>query len=230
MIDRLELLTNGRETEACLYQNKIYFTNGLEVFFFDLKNPDQPKMAGKVDFNGFLPGCHNPDSRSFHQNGFSLSLPTLPGLKESERLEVAVKMMKSSDCFNFFDFDNNHIAKLDLTNNVLTIFQPRRSVEEVAFTPEGIRAPTPLEDLIRWSGQGSGNDIFSTFLRFKDHRVYALDNSGLTVYDFHNPKVPYRTGHFAAGQSHQFTTVAPLSDGRIILVGKSKLYILAPPQ
>ena len=200
-------------------KDKVFINLSGQVFVFDLGS------NGKLTLNSVTKRrvgiCGESGGRDSAGRTFaSMSLGLVPGegLSAQERLAVSVELT------GYRVMDSEGDIVVETNNDFLKVFRLKEVREDIAtLEMVGYRQPTALERLAGFSpGQVFLRDGFAYILN------KSADFGGLTVYDVSQPQQIRRVGHYAA-PNERLQVIAPLPDGNI-LVGGTKLHIVAPPK
>lgn len=211
----------------CEYKGRIYVQrlhsqpSECRIAVVDLSEPDAPRVAevlGDQPEPRFL--ILDPETEAKVPGPVPTRLLRIPGLSERDQLELTVRLALD---LAWLPMDFSGDLAVGITPEGLATRQVARIEGIYAYFREcGWRRATPLEKTTGVSNVLSGR------VRLRNGLAYNVDPDGLTVYDVRRPEAPRRISHYrASGQ--QFSDVLPLPDGRILL-GGSKLHLLAPPK
>ncbi|NLE61957.1 MAG: ABC transporter permease [Planctomycetes bacterium] len=223
VIHELDLSSYGDGSQICEYKGRIFFTcaeslgEAPRIVVIDVSRPDEPRVAEVVESPGRFGVRSKGDTHEADYEVNGVVLPRVEGLSGPERLELALRLTLPW-AYPPLAFSDGLLVAAD--GGGLSTFRLLGIEDDFAeFERVGRYRRTLLEKALMRQG----------------HRVvlngglaFALDQHGLTVYDVRRPEYPRRVGHYACWED-SFGDVAPLSDGRILL-GGSKLHVLAPPK
>jgi hypothetical protein len=223
VMDKIDLLPHIEDRRGscegmCMCKDKVFINLAGQVFVFDLGA--NGKLALK-DVNKRRVGvCGESGGRDSAGRTFatmSLGLVPAEGLSVQEQLAVSVELT------GYRVMDSEGDIVVETNNDFLKVFRLKEVREDIAtLEMVGYRSPTALERLAGFSpGQVFLRDGFAYILN------KSADFGGLTVYDIRGPQIR-RVGHYAV-PNERLQVIAPLPDGNI-LVGGTKLHIVAPPK
>jgi hypothetical protein len=223
VVDKLDILPYlGDKTglwEMYMLNSTIYANALDKLLIFDIGSDGKPLLR-KVVKEQF--GIRGRSARAIREqlrkSTLSMRLVPVEGLDTEERLKITVgltgylTMASEGDIVIRVDYDSP-----------LMVYRLKEVRDDVATLEMiGHHRPTPLERFV-------GPITMQVFVR--DGLAYVVDSGGLgglSVYDVRRPQQIRRVGHYAAPKE-SLQVIAPLPDGNI-LVGGTKLHIVAPPK
>lgn len=199
-----------------LAQDRLYIPVYGNLMVLDVSQPQSPVVVQTID------PWHPQWMQSGSSRGVELRHRPVPaeGLSLIEQTAVAAKMNSGMDVSE----DLRHAA--EVTRDFIRVYRVEESNDGLStWQSFGQRRPTPLERLI---------DAHPTRSLYNDNLLYIImpnnmmEGGSLAVYRVEEDGTIRRIRHFA--RPHEFfENVSVLDDGRILLVGQTKIYILPSP-
>lgn len=223
VIHRLDLSSYGNGSQICEYKGRIYFVcSGSSpaqprIVVIDLNQPDAPRVAEVLESPGAFGVRSNGDAYAAGFEVTGVALPRIEGLSGQDRLELALRLTLDWAAPPMA-FSDGLLVAADGCG--LSTFRSTGIKGDLAeFERAGRHRHTLLEEAL----------IRQSYRVVLDRGLaYTIGWHGLNVYDVRRPEYPRRVGHYASS-GDWFGDVFPLPDGRILL-GGSKLHVLAPPK
>jgi hypothetical protein len=224
VVDKLDLLPylgdRARMWGMYMLDSTIYASTGDKLLIFDVGADGKPVLRKVI--NGQF-GTHDKIGRvtrkQIRQNTFSMPLVPVEGFNIQERLKITIELSG----YPLIASDGDIVVVVDEDFPILRVYRLKEVKDDVAtLEMAGFRRPTPLERFT--------DIIIPTQVFVRDGLAYVVGYGlgGLSVYDIRRPQQIRRIGHYAAPKEW-LQAIAPLPDGNI-LVGGSKLHIVAPPK
>jgi ABC-type transport system involved in multi-copper enzyme maturation permease subunit len=209
--------------DELIWDNKLYLL-GAKLMTFDLSEPQNPRLLSARPLD-WLPYSRNLQVHRFLQNESedtgvaTLPLPPIPGLPARQRLELGART-----------FDGSAIlsgeALVRLAKGRITNFRIEQLTDSsVTIRRLGQSEPTALQLLM---GSSSSTIVTRDGLLFESFSSGQLGGEHLEIFDLMGSR-PRTVAHFALPHENQLIAIYPLADGRTLLAGRARLYLLSPP-
>jgi hypothetical protein len=206
---------------ALIWQGRLYVA-GPKLLTFDLSDPTKPRLSS-VEPLEWMNYSHDPQSWRFLQDRTedvavgTLKLPDIGPLPPRQRLEMAIRsvgaMLSGDILIRFYD---DHITTYRIS---------QLTESSVTFQRLGRHEPTILQRLI---GRRHASAVTQSGLLFEVLSNDAFGGAHIDVLDVTGSR-PTPIAHFALPHEPSLHAPYALPDGRLIVSGYRRIYLLSPP-
>ncbi len=196
-----------------LYKEKIYVYDGNKLLVIDVDTPDKPKVSKELQERFGFAGETGGSGRST----LNLRLISSENLSFEERLNLTLEIY--GDRPYVMASDGNKL--IAACSDFIRVYEFTKLNGDIAeFEQISQRYPKPLERYLHW---------YPRHMVMRDGLAYVLNlRNSMTAFDVSRSGQIEKVGHFAS-PGGELAGIAPLTGGNI-LVGGSKLHIVAPPK
>jgi len=207
---------DGGSGRPIIIEGKLYIWDSGDgnLATLDISNPAQPKLTSIAPIR-WPRNSHSQSSAEIWR-----SIPQIAGLSARLRLELSIPWRIEGDLLAWSENEGLLMFRLDQLTD-----------QSAHFTKIGQYKPAFLEQFF---GAGSYWPIMSNGLVYSSTSLSAgasgmrFSAPRVNVFDVHDPTRPKEVGHFAI-PSKWGLSVQPLPDGRALVGGGNRLYLVGGP-
>lgn len=208
-----------------IWNGRLYMLNEQEltrqgmVLTFDISDASKPRLTSSAPlawkkFDRSELAFRHDDTEDIDVAVFSL--PQVPDLPPRQRLELKAK--------HRFLLDGDVIVG-ESHSSLITYRLEELTAETARFRRVGRFDAAPVQKL--FSASGYRTAIANGFL-YQSSRGMTDSGTHISVIDLRDPQRPHPIGHFAQ-PFEQYLDLCALPEGRVLAIGRKKLYVLGAP-
>lgn len=217
IVNTLDLAPYATDSAArvCVYGDRLYVLIGWTLLTLRTDSPGEPQILQNVRVDLYRYGWGTYQIGDSVNDQYALDhlwLLPLEGASQQERVEVSVRLTRTTDVVAF---DGGLLVQVRREEGVAAYRLGRVEGDVAYFEPLGRRQATPLERMV---GKREADRVV-----VRNGRAYVLwytSEAGLEVYDVRGPGAPRRIGHYIA-PNEQINDLAVLDDGSVLLAGNT---------